>query len=711
MSKPDVSHPPGRFKRLRLSLARWLGGPPPAEPPPPPDETTVKHLRFLSQTALELISLPDEESIYTYMGQKLYSLLDGHVIVLINRNENEQTMTIQGAYGLDETQLGKVLSLLGYSPVNTTYESDDTITQIFKQGHLVNFEGGLVELAKDVVPPMLTRQLVRLFNIGEIYLIGLQKDDEFYAGVQLYMRGQHVVEHPNLIETFVRQASTALQRIQAEKARQDNEAQLRALLQAMPDMMFRNDRDGVYLDYYAADDNLLLMTPEMFVGRRTQDVMPSHLAEQHLDYIPQVLETGEQQNYEYQTEINGQMMTFEARMVVCGQDEVLSIVRDITARKHMEAALRDSEERYRRVIDTMSEGVVLQNRDGVIQACNPAAERILGLTADQMMGLKSIDNRWNAVHEDGSPFPGEDHPAMVTLRTGEPQTNIMMGVYYGQDLQRWLSINSQPVYYDEANENGLPDAVVATFSDITDRRQAQAREFEFALEKERRQLLTMFFQNAAHEFRTPLAIINSSAYLMTRADDPDRRQLKADQINLQVNRITRLVDMLALMVRLSNEDLELLKPVNLKDVIASAREAAQPADDSLPVIQMEIEPGLPIIQADSALLVEAIHQLLDNALRAVTANGRSDGIITLKAYRQADEVMISVIDNGPGIPPALLPRIFETFWRGDDVHETEGFGLGLTIVQQIVERHTGTVTVSAPQGQGSTFTIRLPVGV
>src|ERR1035438_9125403 len=93
------------------------------------------------------------------------------------------------------------------------------------------------------------------------------------------------------------------------------------------------------------------------------------------------------------------------------------------------SALTATAERYRAIFASMAEGVVFQNTDGSIEACNESAGRILGLTADQMAGRTSVDPRWAAVHEDGSSFPGETHPSMVTLRTGESLSNVVMGVH------------------------------------------------------------------------------------------------------------------------------------------------------------------------------------------------------------------------------------------------------------------------------------------
>ena len=151
------------------------------------------------------------------------------------------------------------------------------------------------------------------------------------------------------------------------------------------------------------------------------------------------------------------------------REVVVSFV-DITERKRVEQALHESEERYRSVIAALFEGVTLIDADGVIRASNASAERILGLTVDQLAGRTPFDPRWQAVHEDGTPFPGETHPAMVTLHTGQPCHNVIMGVHKPDGALTWLSINSQALYRPGDTK---PYAVVTSFADITERRRAE----------------------------------------------------------------------------------------------------------------------------------------------------------------------------------------------------------------------------------------------
>ncbi len=137
----------------------------------------------------------------------------------------------------------------------------------------------------------------------------------------------------------------------------------------------------------------------------------------------------------------------------------------LRATKPIIRRVQDSETRYRSVIAAMAEGVVIQGPDQGIVTCNPGAERILGLSADQMAGRTSLDPRWHAIHEDGSPFPGETHPAAVTLRTGQPQSNVVMGVHRPDGSLVWISINSQPLIHSGETR---PHAVVTSFIDITE---------------------------------------------------------------------------------------------------------------------------------------------------------------------------------------------------------------------------------------------------
>ncbi|HVI02587.1 MAG TPA: PAS domain S-box protein [Enhygromyxa sp.] len=145
---------------------------------------------------------------------------------------------------------------------------------------------------------------------------------------------------------------------------------------------------------------------------------------------------------------------------------------ELRAREILDEQLDSDAARYQVIVANLEEGVVLQVPGGQILTCNAAAERILGLSVEQMAGRSSTDPRWRSIHEDGSPFPGETHPAMVSLRTGEPLREVIMGVHKPDGSLTWISINSQPL---RAPGSDRPYAVVTSFSDVTRHKQAEAR--------------------------------------------------------------------------------------------------------------------------------------------------------------------------------------------------------------------------------------------
>lgn len=203
-----------------------------------------------------------------------------------------------------------------------------------------------------------------------------------------------------------------------------------------------------------------------FVLDQTQDPETFHRATQDL------LAKMDKTTMDMVTLKDGRVFERHARPQWQGEQVVAKVFsyRDVTERYRAEAVLRESEERYRSLVAALAEGIVLQDAQGVIQASNERAEEILGLSLGQLQGLTSIDPCWRSIHEDGSPLPGTDHPAMVALRTGQPCRNVVMGVHKPSGDLTWISINAQPMFHPGEDK---PYAVVASFADITERKQME----------------------------------------------------------------------------------------------------------------------------------------------------------------------------------------------------------------------------------------------
>ncbi|MEO1654118.1 MAG: PAS domain S-box protein, partial [Bacteroidota bacterium] len=133
-----------------------------------------------------------------------------------------------------------------------------------------------------------------------------------------------------------------------------------------------------------------------------------------------------------------------------------------------EQKLKESEERYRTVLNALSEGIVVQDLNDAILMCNNSAASILGLTKDQLLGKDSYDPRWKALKPDGSPIRPEEHPSVFTGTTGQPVNGFLMSVYKNEGERVIISINSEPIHDDQGNMYG----VVASFTDVTKEKQA-----------------------------------------------------------------------------------------------------------------------------------------------------------------------------------------------------------------------------------------------
>ncbi len=262
---------------------------------------------------------------------------------------------------------------------------------------------------------------------------------------------------------------------QMQDALEAESVRRRVLFEESPDgILIVDPQSAGFVEFNSTAHRQLGYSREEFSRLRIYDVDAQETSAETRLHIDEVIRAGKADFETLQRTRQGEIRNVHvtAQMVeVLGQPVYYCTWRDVTDRKRAEEARRESDDRYHLLFQSMVQGVVFQDGEGHIIQANPAAERILGLSFAQMQGRASIDPSWHAIHKDGSPFPGESHPAMLALQTGEIVRDVVMGVFNpAMNAYRWININAVPRFM---NGSQKPYQVYATFEDISERIQVE----------------------------------------------------------------------------------------------------------------------------------------------------------------------------------------------------------------------------------------------
>jgi PAS domain S-box-containing protein len=378
----------------------------------------------------------------------------------------------------------------------------------------------------------------------------------------------------------------------------------------------------------------------------------------------------------------------------------VKFLRDRTERKLAERRLRDSEERYRTLFDSIDEGfcviAMLFGEDGTPQdyrfvETNPAFERQTGLR-------DAVGRRVRELVPDLEPhwFTTYGRVAM----TGEPVRFV--------DEARSMDGRWFDVYAFRVGDPALR-RVALLFTDISERRRLETdlhRRVAELAEADRRK--NDFLAMLAHELRNPLAAIQGAIRVAQRPESEAERDDAQEVIDRQSRHLARLIDDLLDVSRISRGKVEVRRePIDAAAILPRAVEAVRPLVDAKHhTLRVRNTGGSLPVLADPTRLEQIFTNLLTNAAKYTDPGGRLD----VEACRQGDEVVVSIRDNGVGIAPEMLPKVFDLFIQVDRslARSEGGLGIGLTLVQQLVERHGGRVEADSVPGLGSVFVVRLP---
>lgn len=388
------------------------------------------------------------------------------------------------------------------------------------------------------------------------------------------------------------------------------------------------------------------------------------------------------------------------RPIVYGGGKALLVHElDLTMSKRQEASLREGQERYRALVGALSEGVLLVDAEGRIATANLSAERILGLVEGDIVGTDLLTAPLRRVRMDGTAIAASDSPVAVTLRTGQAQRDVVLGVQNPAGAKRWLSVTTTPL---KRNLTGKVLSVVVSFADITQQVEAQQ---ELVRAKEAaegaNQAKTEFLAHISHEIRTPLNGLTSSHDLLLNSTLTDeQRGCVQTGVQLVEDMLTLLNDLLDL-AKIEAGRLEIVRePFELRPMLEASLRSFRPRIRRAGMdLLLDIDERLPVwVQGDPHRLRQVLANLVSNAVKFTPA-----GSIRVQVKpMDSERVRFVVADTGIGIAPDKLNLIFEAFRQADSSISRRfgGTGLGLAICRQLVGLLQGRIWAESELGRG-----------
>ena len=510
-------------------------------------------------------------------------------------------------------------------------------------------------------------------------------------------------------------ASDVTEQKRAEQALRESEDRYRHLFNSMDEgyciieVIF--DAHGQAIDYVYLEVNPAFETMSGMrdaTGERVRKLIPD-LEAWWFEIYGRVALTGESIRAVNEVKsLKRWFYVYAFRLGDAASRKVAVLFTNVTERRQAEKTLRQSEERLRALFDWGPIAMYACDCDGAIQEYNRGAVKIWASAPQPGATDAQFRGTFKTYLPDGTLVPYAQSAMTQILKSTGPEVHDMEIILERPDASRiTLIVNVVPL----KDHHGQVTGAVACFYDITERSRLEHKTLEQTealadLDRRKDEFLAML----SHELRNPLAPISNAVRMlrMQKSEDPVQKQART-VIERQVAQLNHLIDELLEISRITTGRVQLRQEkIALNGIIERAVESTQPM---LTQHQHDLRVSVPAepiwLYADAARLEQVLVNLLTNAAKYTDEGGR----IALDVTLESGSAVLRVSDNGIGIAPELLPRIFELFTQAERSLDRSqgGLGIGLCLVQRLVELHGGSVVAHSILGQGSEFVVRLPV--
>lgn len=501
-----------------------------------------------------------------------------------------------------------------------------------------------------------------------------------------------------------------------ESALRDQEAQVRAIVENVVDAIVTIDEMGIIMQYNPTAEAIFGYTPEEIIGKNISLLMPEPYKSEHDGYLKNYHETGVAKIIGFKREVwglrkDGSVFPLDLAVNefdIGGKRAYTGILRDITENKQAQWALERMTRQNELILNSVGDGIFGVNLEGEIIFYNPPALKMTRFEEEELAG-KALHDVLSVLPEGNGP-PGRDYPLYQVFNDGTTLSRDEE-VFWKKDGSALLAeYICSPIYEDEKIVGG-----VITFRDILRRKKAEEAMVQAKEEAERaNRAKSDFLSRMSHELRTPLnSILGFSQILEMDSMDPlsDRQKPWVSQVRKAGDHLLELINEILDLARIESGKMTVsLENIDVVPLVNEVLVLILPMSNEkkVKIVNMISIPNL-VVVADRIRLKQVFLNLLSNAVKYNIDNG----LITIFYRKTANnKIRITIEDSGVGFSKDKVDDLFEPFTRLDPGNsEIEGTGIGLAITRRLMDQMNGDILVESIPGEGSSFTIELPVGV
>jgi two-component system cell cycle sensor histidine kinase/response regulator CckA len=471
-----------------------------------------------------------------------------------------------------------------------------------------------------------------------------------------------------------------------------------ALLSALPDLVFRLNRDGLFLDYSAPRTQDLFLSPQEFLGKKIHSILPEPIATQTLVAAQAALEQKNVQQFDYELSINNRREYWEARVVALHEDEVVVVVRNITDKKLAEEQRRMSEEKFAQIFMTNPDSLTLTRlKDGAYIDANDGFTRLYGYRREEVIGRneQEIDIWKNA----------EDRTQIIELLRDQSRVENKEADFVNKDGTYFTGLLSASTIQVSGET-----CIIFDVRDITEQKKLQTQ----LVQSQKIQSIGTLAGGVAHDFNNILGIIFGYANLL------EKNRLNAVTYKEGLQAIVKAAERGAALVgqilTFARKAEVTFIPLNVSEIM---RELLSMLKETFPktiTFTEKYAEDLPDIMGDKTQIHQALLNLFVNARDAMPHGGHISVEGTTFLQEKLRErfasayhplyVCVHITDTGSGMEETIRQRIFDPFFTTKEYGK--GTGLGLSVVYGIVQSHQGFIDVESVVGKGTTFSLFFP---